>query len=49
MIDAAVAVALFMVLLMVFLILVFALVTMVDQGLDGLIKKKIKKRFGGDE
>ena len=31
------------------LILLFALITIVDQGLDGLITKKIKKRFGGDE
>ncbi len=30
-------------------ILLAALITIIDQGLDGLITKKIRKRFGGDE
>ena len=49
MIDAAVSLALFACLVMFFLILVLAFISIADDKLDGLIKKKLKKRFGGDE
>ena len=35
--------------LLIILLLLFALIFIVDQELDGLIAKKLKKRFGGDE
>ena len=34
--------------LLIILIFLVVLISIVDQGLDGLITKKIKKRFGGD-
>ena len=52
MIDAAVAIAGFMGLAIALLmvgILVLAFISIADDQLDGLIKKKLKKRFGGDE
>ena len=52
MIDAAVAIAGFMGLVIALLmvgVLVIAFIWIADDQLDGLIKKKLKKRFGGDE
>ena len=49
MIDVALAILLLMIFFTIFLFLLAALISLVDQQLDGLITKKIKKRFGGDE
>ena len=49
MIEAAMGVILVVIALLFVLFFCIGLLAMVDQGLDGLITKKIKKRFGGDE
>ena len=49
MINAALGIVLIVLCLISSLLLLFALISMVDQELDGLIAKRIKKRFGGDE
>ena len=48
MIYDAVGISLIMLALSMVTLVVAALITVIDQGLDGLITKKIKKRFGGD-
>ena len=51
MIDAAIAIAVFAGLVIALLmvgVLVIAFIWIADDQLDGLIKKKLKKRFGGD-
>tara|TARA_R110002126_G_scaffold275764_1_gene421178 strand:+ start:680 stop:829 length:150 start_codon:yes stop_codon:yes gene_type:complete len=49
MIYDAVGISLIMLALSMVTLVVAALITVIDQGLDGLITKKIKKRFGGGE
>ena len=52
MIDTAIAIAVFAGLVIALLmvgVLVIAFIWIADDQLDGLIKKKLKKRFGGDE
>ena len=49
MIDFVLGFMLIVVGLLCILLLSAAFITIVDQGLDGLITKRIKKRFGGDE
>ena len=51
MIDTAIAIAVFAGLVIALLmvgVLVIAFIWIADDQLDGLIKKKLKKRFGGD-